>query len=320
MKSESLTLVVPCYNEEDTLELFMAEILKTQESLPHVFFDLLFINDGSRDNTLSKIKSLADRHPSRVSYVSFSRNFGKEAGILAGLQHAKGDYVALIDADLQDPPELLLEMYRLIRTEGYDMVGTKRINREGEPLIRSFFANSFYKLHNKISDVHLEEGVRDYRLMTRDVVEAVIDLPEQNRFSKGIFSWVGFKVTYLEYNNIERSAGESSWSFYQLFSYAIEGIVSFSDAPLNIASMLGLIMFVIALFYGAYIIIKTLLLGSATPGWPSLAVIVLGMGGLQLFCLGIVGKYISKIFKETKNRPMYIIKEKQIKQETDESN
>lgn len=298
----------------------MAEILKTQESLPHVFFDLLFINDGSRDNTLSKIKSLADRHPSRVSYVSFSRNFGKEAGILAGLQHAKGDYVALIDADLQDPPELLLEMYRLIRTEGYDMVGTKRINREGEPLIRSFFANSFYKLHNKISDVHLEEGVRDYRLMTRDVVEAVIDLPEQNRFSKGIFSWVGFKVTYLEYNNIERSAGESSWSFYQLFSYAIEGIVSFSDAPLNIASMLGLIMFVIALFYGAYIIIKTLLLGSATPGWPSLAVIVLGMGGLQLFCLGIVGKYISKIFKETKNRPMYIIKEKQIKQETDESN
>lgn len=320
MKSESLTLVVPCYNEEDTLELFMAEILKTQESLPHVFFDLLFINDGSRDNTLSKIKSLADRHPSRVSYVSFSRNFGKEAGILAGLQHAKGDYVALIDADLQDPPELLLEMYRLIRTEGYDMVGTKRVNREGEPLIRSFFANSFYKLHNKISDVHLEEGVRDYRLMTRDVVEAVIDLPEQNRFSKGIFSWVGFKVTYLEYNNIERSAGESSWSFYQLFSYAIEGIVSFSDAPLNIASMLGLIMFVIALFYGAYIIIKTLLLGSATPGWPSLAVIVLGMGGLQLFCLGIVGKYISKIFKETKNRPMYIIKEKQIKQETDESN
>lgn len=317
MKSQTLTIVVPCYNEEETLDLFMKEILMTQEDLPDIFLEVLFINDGSQDNTLIKIKSLANRYPSRVSFVSFSRNFGKEAGIIAGLQYAKGDYVALIDADLQDPPEMLIDMYRLITEEGYDMVGTKRINREGEPLIRSFFANSFYKLHNKISDVQLEEGVRDYRLMTRDVVNAVIDLPEQNRFSKGIFSWVGFKVTYLEYNNIERSAGQSSWSFYQLFSYAIEGIVSFSDAPLNIASMLGFLMFVLALIYGGYIILKTLILGSATPGWPSLAVIILGMGGLQLFCLGIVGKYISKIFKETKNRPMYIVKEKQLKNNPD---
>lgn len=304
-----MTIVVPCYNEEETLELFMSEIMKTQERLPDVLIETFFVNDGSRDQSLDMIKSLKERYPDRVSYLSFSRNFGKEAGIIAGLEHAKGDLVALMDADLQDPPEMLVEMYRLITEEGYDVVGTKRVNREGEPPIRSFFANIYYKINNMISDLKLEEGVRDFRLMRRPVADAVISLPERNRFSKGILSWVGFKTTYLEYHNVERSAGTTSWSFLQLLNYAFDGIISFSDAPLTIASMIGLIMFILSSIYGIYIILRTLIMGTATPGWPSLAVLIVGMGGLQLFCLGIVGKYIGKIFNETKRRPLYIIKE-----------
>lgn len=316
MKDNVMTVVVPCYNEEETLDIFMQEMLKVQAELPQIFIEVLLINDGSKDKTLDKIKEISQMYPNRVSYISFSRNFGKEAGIFAGLTHAKGEWVALIDADLQDPPELLVEMHRLIVEEDYDVIGTRRVNREGEPKIRSFFANLFYKLNNQISDVYLEEGMRDYRLMKQVVVEAVIDLPEYNRFSKGIFSWVGFDVKYLEYPNVERSAGETSWSFFQLFNYAIEGLVSFSEVPLNIASMLGLIIFILAVIYGIYIVARTLIVGTVTPGWPSLAVIILALGGLQLFCLGIVGKYIAKIFKETKNRPMYIVKEQRFRDET----
>lgn len=309
MNKTVMTIVVPCYNEEETLDIFMDAILETQESLPDVLIETLFVNDGSKDNTLGKIKELKSKYPERVSYVSFSRNFGKEAGIIAGLEHAKGDLIALMDADLQDPPEMLIEMYRLITEEDYDVVGTKRVNREGEPPVRSFFANIYYKINNMISDLKLEEGVRDFRLMRRQVADAVISLPERNRFSKGILSWVGFKTTYLEYYNVERSAGTTSWSFLQLLNYAFDGIISFSDAPLTIASMIGLIMFILSGIYGVYIILRTLIMGTATPGWPSLAVLVVGMGGLQLFCLGIVGKYIGKIFNETKRRPLYIVKE-----------
>lgn len=316
MINNVLTVVVPCYNEEETLDIFMDALLKTQENLPNVLIELLFVNDGSKDNTLAVIKSLANRYPDRVSYLSFSRNFGKEAGIMAGLEHAQGEWVALMDADLQDPPEMLIEMHRLITEEGYDVVGTKRVNRDGEPPIRSFFANLYYKLNNKISDVKLEEGVRDYRLMKREVVDSVLSLPERNRFSKGIFSWVGYNVKYLDYHNVERSAGNSSWSFLQLLNYAFDGIISFSDAPLTFASMLGLLIFILSSIYGVYIIIRTLLLGVITPGWPSLAVLVVGMGGLQLFCLGIVGKYIAKIFNETKRRPLYIVKEAHRRDET----
>ncbi|XJS10211.1 glycosyltransferase [Aerococcaceae bacterium WGS1372] len=318
MNKTVITIVVPCYNEEETLELFMNEIMKTQESLPGVFIETFFVNDGSKDKTLEIIKALQQRYPNRVSYLSFSRNFGKEAGIIAGLEHAKGDLVALMDADLQDPPEMLIEMYRLITEEGYDVVGTKRVNRDGEPPIRSFFANIYYKINNMISDLKLEEGVRDYRLMRRQVADAVVSLPERNRFSKGILSWVGFKTTYLEYYNIERSAGTTSWSFYQLLNYAFDGIISFSDAPLTIASMIGLIMFILSVIYGIYIVMRTLILGTITPGWPSLAVLIVGMGGLQLFCLGIVGKYIAKIFNETKRRPLYIVKEYEERESTPE--
>ena len=310
LKSNTITLIVPCYNEEEALELFMAEILKTQTQMPEVFIELLLINDGSSDGTLAKFHDLAAMYPERINYLSFSRNFGKEAAIMAGLENAKGEWIGLIDADLQDPPALLKEMHRLIVEDGYDVAATRRVNREGEPPIRSFFANLYYKINNQISDIYIEEGARDYRLMTREVVEAILKLQERNRFSKGLFSWVGFDVAYIEYPNIERSAGETSWSFGNLFTYAVEGLMSFSEMPLNIASVIGFISFVIAVIYGVVIIAQTLLNGPTTPGWASLAVLILGMGGLQLLCLGIVGRYIGKIFIESKRRPIYIVKER----------
>ncbi len=310
IKSNTITLIVPCYNEEETLGLFMEAVLETQNKMPEVFIELLLINDGSKDGTLDQFHILAEKYPDRINYLSFSRNFGKEAAIIAGLEHAEGEWVGLIDADLQDPPELLIEMHRLITEEDYDVAATRRVDREGEPPIRSFFANLYYKINNHISDIYIEEGARDYRLMNRAVVDAILRLPERNRFSKGLFSWVGFDVAYIEYPNIERSAGETSWSFTSLFSYALEGLMSFSEMPLNIASIIGFISFMIALIYGVFIIAKTLIYGPTTPGWASLAVLILGMGGLQLLCLGIVGRYIGKIFIESKQRPLYLIKEK----------
>lgn len=319
MKKNTISIVVPCYNEARTLQAFVAEILAVQAQLPKVFLELILVNDGSADETLGVMRALASEHPNRISYLSFSRNFGKEAAMLAGFEHAAGEWVAVMDADLQDPPEMLLEMHQLITTTEYDVVATRRVSREGEPKVRSLFATMYYKLNNLISDVKIEEGARDYRLMTRPVIEAILSLPERNRFSKGLFSWVGFEVKYLEYPNIERQAGETSWSFTKLFDYAIEGLISFSDVPLTLASYVGLLSFVVAFVYGVYIVIRTLIFGAATPGWPSLAVLVVGMGGLQLLCLGIVGKYIGKIFIENKQRPMYILKEVHLHEEDDKA-
>ena len=319
MKKNTISIVVPCYNEARTLQAFVAEILAVQAQLPKVFLELILVNDGSADETLGVMRALASEHPNRISYLSFSRNFGKEAAMLAGFEHVAGEWVAVMDADLQDPPEMLLEMHQLITTTEYDVVATRRVSREGEPKVRSLFATMYYKLNNLISDVKIEEGARDYRLMTRPVIEAILSLPERNRFSKGLFSWVGFEVKYLEYPNIERQAGETSWSFTKLFDYAIEGLISFSDVPLTLASYVGLLTFVMAFVYGVYIVIRTLIFGAATPGWPSLAVLVVGMGGLQLLCLGIVGKYIGKIFIENKQRPMYILKEVHLHEEDDKA-
>lgn len=309
MKENTLTIVVPCYNEEAVIDEFYKEIVKTQETMPETFIELLFVNDGSKDGTKSKLKELALANRERVTYVSLSRNFGKEAALLAGLELAQGEFIAVMDADLQDPPSLLPEMVRGITEEGYDVVGTRRTSRVGEPPIRSWFANLYYKLNNKISDVYIEEGARDFRVMTHEVVQAIISLTERNRFSKGLFAWVGFNVKYLEYPNIEREAGESSWSFMSLFNYAIEGLVSFSEVPLTIATWFGFLSCFGAFGYGVYITIRTLLFGAITPGWASLAILIIGMGGLQLLCLGIVGKYIGKIYIESKQRPVYIIQE-----------
>lgn len=306
----SIAIVVPCYNEEEMLPIYVDKMRLLQEEFSETTLKLYLVNDGSSDNTLPVMRDLQQQFPSFIHYISLSRNFGKEAAMLAGLEATTEEYIAIMDADLQDPPELLLEMYRLIHEEKrYDVVGTKRVNRQGEPLIRSWFSNMYYSINNLISGTKLEAGVRDYRLMTRQVVDAILSLPERNRFSKGIFAWVGFDTYYLPYENRERFAGDTSWSFFSLFSYSLEGFISFSETPLDIASFLGLSTFLLALIGGVYIIIKTVLWGNPTPGWPSLAVIILAIGGLQLLSIGILGKYIGKMFVETKGRPHYIIKE-----------
>lgn len=305
----NIAIVVPCYNEEEMLPIYVEKMQALQKEFTEVSLKLYLVNDGSSDNTLNVMRSLYREFPSFIHYISLSRNFGKEAAMLAGLEMTREEYVAIMDADLQDPPELMQEMYRLIKEDKYDMVGTKRVDRQGEPLIRSWFSNMYYSVNNLISGTKLESGVRDYRLMTRQVVDAILSLPEKNRFSKGIFAWVGFDTYYLPYENRERLAGNTSWSFFSLFSYSLEGFISFSETPLDIASFLGLITFFFALIGGLYIVIKTVVWGNPTPGWPSLAVIILAIGGLQLLSIGILGKYIGKMFVETKNRPHFIIKE-----------
>ena len=305
----NIAIVVPCYNEEEMLPIYVEKMQALQKEFTEVSLKLYLVNDGSSDNTLNVMRSLYREFPSFIHYISLSRNFGKEAAMLAGLEMTREEYVAIMDADLQDPPELMQEMYRLIKEDKYDMVGTKRVDRQGEPLIRSWFSNMYYSVNNLISGTKLESGVRDYRLMTRQVVDAILSLPEKNRFSKGIFAWVGFDTYYLPYENRERLAGNTSWSFFSLFSYSLEGFISFSETPLDIASFLGLITFFFALIGGLYIVIKTVVWGNPTPGWPSLAVIILAIGGLQLLSIGILGKYIGKMFVETKNRPHYIINE-----------
>lgn len=305
----NIAIVVPCYNEEEMLPIYVEKMQALQKEFTEVSLKLYLVNDGSSDNTLNVMRSLYREFPSFIHYISLSRNFGKEAAMLAGLEMTREEYVAIMDADLQDPPELMQEMYRLIKEDKYDMVGTKRVDRQGEPLIRSWFSNMYYSVNNLISGTKLESGVRDYRLMTRQVVDAILSLPEKNRFSKGIFAWVGFDTYYLPYENRERLAGNTSWSFFSLFSYSLEGFISFSETPLDIASFLGLITFFFALIGGLYIVIKTIVWGNPTPGWPSLAVIILAIGGLQLLSIGILGKYIGKMFVETKDRPHYIIKE-----------
>lgn len=305
-----LSIVVPCYNEEETILSFYQEVMKIKEQMPPLNFEFIFVNDGSSDNTLKQLKILENKDPKQVKYLSFSRNFGKEAALYAGLKHATGDLITVMDADLQDPPSLLPEMYRLITEQNYDCIGTRRKNREGEPKIRSFFAKKFYKIINKISDVQIVDGARDFRLMTRQMVDAILELQEYNRFSKGLFSWVGFDTFYLEYENVERQEGKSSWSFGQLFMYSLDGIIAFSEFPLIISAFVGMLSFILSIIALLFIVVRALIFGDPTSGWPSLVCIILALGGLQLFCLGILGQYLGKTFLETKKRPIYILKEK----------
>lgn len=308
MKKEKISVIVSCYNEQESIPYFYEEITKISKKMKDLDFEYLFVNDGSKDNTLKIVKELSEKDD-RVKYVSFSRNFGKEAAMYAGLKYADGDYITLMDADLQDPPALLPEMYRLIKEEGYDSVGTRRVTRKGEPPIRSFFARCFYKLINKMSKVEMVDGARDYRLMIRQVVDSITSLEEYNRYSKGLFSFVGYNTKWLEYENIERVAGETKWSFWKLFKYAIEGIVAFTTVPLSMASIFGILFCFLALVAIILIIIRTCCFGDPVAGWPSLVCIILMVSGVQLLCLGIMGQYLAKTYLETKKRPVYIVKE-----------
>ena len=303
-----ISIVVPCYNEEESLPLFYQAILEMKSSLPEVDFEFIFVNDGSKDNTLKIMRSLAQQD-ANVHYVSFSRNFGKEAALLAGLAHAQGDYVAVMDADLQDPPALLPEMYETLQTKMYDCVATRRVTREGEPPIRSFFARMFYKLINKISKTEIVDGARDFRLMTRKMVNAILSVQEYNRFSKGIFGWVGFRTKWLEYKNIERAAGQTKWSFWKLFVYSLDGITAFSTVPLSVAAVMGLLFCFLAFAMLIFVFVRALIWGDPVGGWPSLVCIILFVGGIQLFCTGILGQYLAKTYLEVKRRPQYIIQE-----------
>ena len=307
MEKEEISLVVPCHNEEEALPYFYREFKNVTGQLEEYEIELILINDGSRDDTLRVMKRLAEMD-SCVKYVSLSRNFGKEAAIYAGFEYASGDYIAVLDADLQDPPALLPQMMKEIKN-GYDSVATRRVTRKGEPPIRSFFAHCFYKLINRISNLDIVDGARDYRLMTRQFKEAVLQMKEYNRFSKGIFGWIGFQTKWLEVENVERRAGETKWSFWKLFLYSIEGVIGFSVAPLAIASILGLFICCIALVFLLVILVKTLCFGDPVAGWPSMTCIILMLGGIQLFCIGILGMYLSKTYLETKERPIYICKE-----------
>ncbi|MFY8331136.1 glycosyltransferase family 2 protein [Vagococcus carniphilus] len=303
-----ISIIIPCFNEEQAIQHFVEEMSKVEKQFEATKFEYIFINDGSKDNTLAVLKELPKKDE-KYHYLSFSRNFGKEAALYAGLQHSTGDYVTVMDVDLQDPPSLLPKMYQLITEEKYDCVGTRRVSRKGEPKIRSFFARQFYRVINRISDVEIVDGARDYRLMTRQMVDAILEVKEYNRFSKGIFSWVGFDTYYLEFENVERTDGETSWSFWSLFKYSLDGIVAFSEFPLVFSAFVGLFSFVGAIIALIFIIIRALVYGDPTSGWPSLVCIILALGGLQLLCLGVVGQYLGKTFLETKRRPIYIIKE-----------
>jgi len=309
---DKITIAVPCYNEEEALTPFFAEVTRVAGEMPYVAFEFLFINDGSRDGTMRVIRQLAEQDE-RVKYISFSRNFGKEAGIYAGLENASGDYVVIMDADLQDPPALLPEMYRAVTEEGYDCVGSRRVTRKGEPPIRSFFARMFYKIINRMSDAEIVDGARDFQMMSRPVVDAILSMGEYNRFSKGIFGWIGFHKKWLEYENIERVAGETKWSFWKLFLYAIQGIVAFSTTPLVLSSVFGLLCCLLAFVMIIVVIIRTLVFGDPTQGWPSLVCIMLLLSGIQMLGIGIVGQYLAKTYLETKNRPIYLVRESNIK-------
>ena len=305
-----ISVVVPCCNEEQALPYFIQEIQMVAAEMAQKGVDLevLLVNDGSRDHTLSLLRDYAKQYEN-VRYLSFSRNFGKEAAMYAGLEHARGDYVAIMDADLQDPPSLLPQMYDLLQTGEYDSVATRRVSRQGEPPIRSFFARMFYKIINRISDADIVDGARDYRLMRRPMVDAILSMKEVNRFSKGIFGWVGFRTYWLPYENVERVAGETKWSFWKLFRYSLEGIIAFSTAPLAIASVVGLLVCLAAVVALAVVLVKTLAFGDPVAGWPSMICIILFLGGVQLLTVGIIGQYLAKTYLETKKRPIYILAE-----------
>ena len=306
---DKISLVIACYNEEAALPLFYKEIKRVSKAMDSVEFEFVFVDDGSKDKTLAILKKLSIEDE-RVKYVSLSRNFGKEAAMYAGLKTAIGDYVAIMDADLQDPPELLKEMYQTLLEKEFDCVATRRIDRKNEPPIRSFFARSFYKLINRISYTEVVDGARDYRLMSRQVVDAILSVSEYNRFSKGIFCWVGFNTKWIEYKNVERVAGDTKWSFWKLFKYGIDGIIAFSTAPLVISMLIGLIFTLIAFIAILFIVVRTLVFGNPVGGWTSIICVILLVSGIQLFCIGIIGQYMAKSYLEVKNRPIYIIREK----------
>ena len=295
---EKISIIVPCYNEEEAMPLFYDEICKTASTFDKVDFEFIFVNDGSRDRTLEVARDLAKKDK-RVRYISFSRNFGKEAAMLAGLEYSQGDYVAIMDADLQDPPSMLHDMYDGIKNEGYDCVATRRVNRKGEPPIRSFFAKCYYKLINRISDTEIVDGARDYRLMSRQMVDSILSLKEYNRFSKGIFSWVGYNTKWLEYKNVERVAGTTKWNFWKLFLYSLESIVAFSTVPLAISSIIGILFFLISMIMIVFIVVRTLTFGDPVAGWPSLVCIIFFVSGVQLFGIGVIGQYLSTLYPTT---------------------
>jgi len=304
-----LTVVVPCYNEEESVALFYEELLKNQSFFAeeNIELEILYVDDGSRDKTVEEVKKLRERDE-RVHLVSFSRNFGKEAAMFAGLENSNGDYVVMMDVDLQDPPALLPEMFSYLK-EGYDSVATRRVSRKGEPPIRSFFARRFYGLMKKISKTEIMDGARDYRLMTRQMVDAILSMQEYNRFTKGIFGWVGFETKWIEYQNVERVKGETKWSFWGLLLYSFEGITAFSTAPLSIASVVGVLFCVLAFLFLIFIFVRALIFGDPVDGWPSLVCIISLVSGVQLFCLGILGQYLAKTYLEVKKRPIYLVKE-----------
>ena len=310
---DKITLVIPVLNEQESLNLFYEELNKVTHEMSAQTFEILFVDDGSTDSSLSIIKSLAEADE-RVRYISFSRNFGKESAMYAGFVHSTGDYVAVMDADLQDPPSLLPEMYKGITEEGYDSVATMRVTRKGEPRIRSFFARLFYKLINRISDSKIVDGARDYRLMTRRMVDAIIKMSEVNRFSKGIYGWIGFNTKWLPYDNVQRVAGKTKWSFRKLVKYSVGGIVDFSTAPLTISSFIGIGMCIIAALAIIFLVVRQLIFGDPVQGWASLTCIVVFIGGVQLFCIGIIGQYLARTYLETKNRPVYLIRESNIEE------
>lgn len=302
-----ISIVVPCYNEEESMPQFYREVTKVAATM-NVEMEIIFVDDGSKDRTLAVARKLHELDK-RVRYISFSRNFGKEAGMLAGLKAAKGDFVAVMDADLQDPPSLLPEMYEAVTTGGFDCAATRRTTRKGEPPIRSFFARMFYRIINRISDANIVDGARDYRLMKRKMVDAVLSMEEYNRFSKGIFGWVGFKTKWIEYVNVERVAGETKWSFWKLFKYSVEGIVAFSTTPLYISSVMGFIVCIVAFIMACFYGIKALIFGDPAAGFPTMVCIMLFLGGIQLIGIGVLGMYLSKTYLETKHRPIFIIRE-----------
>lgn len=306
---ELLSVVVPAFNEQESIPIFYEEMIKREVGLkkefPELEIEILFVDDGSKDGTLKEIEALRERDK-RVRFISFSRNFGKEAALFAGLEHSKGDYIVTMDADLQDPPALIPDMLKAIKQEGYDSAATRRVSRKGEPPIRSFFARCFYKIINKMSNADIVDGARDFRMMSRKMAEAILDMKEYNRFTKGIYGWIGFKTKWIEYENIERVAGETKWSFFKLFLYAIDGIVGFSTAPLSMATWFGVFMAFVAFVLIIFIIVKKLVFGDPTSGWSSMVCILLMLSGIQMFCIGIVGQYLAKTYLETKRRPIYI--------------
>ena len=309
-KQDKISIIVPCFNEEESIPLFFSAVKKVTDEMD-AKFEFWFVDDGSEDNSLSEMKELYKKDPKEVHYLSFSRNFGKEAALYAGLQAASGDYVAVMDVDLQDPPDFLPRMYKILKTENYDAVGCRRIDRTGESKFRSFLSDRFYDAINKVSKTEIVSGARDYRMMTRQMVNAVLSMKEYSRFSKGIFSWVGFKTKYLEYHNIERVAGESDWNTWKLFKYAMNGIADFSQVPLSLAVWIGLVSFILAMIGILFVIIRRIVDPSSSVfGWASLVSIILLLGGLQLLCIGIIGRYIGKIYMQVKERPIYIVKEK----------